>query len=60
MVEKTAMMYKKCQAGVQKMHTCLSICDSSRTCRHMARYLLKKQLDYMGNQCGLISIAKKF
>ncbi len=40
MVEKTAMMYKKCQAGVQKMHTCLSICDSSCTYNDMARYLL--------------------
>ena len=41
-------MYKKCQAGVQKMYTCLSIWDSSRTCRDMARYLLKKIGDGIG------------
>ena len=41
-------MYKKCQAGVQKMYTCLSICDSSRTYSDMARYLLKKIGDGIG------------
>ena len=30
------------------MYTCLSICDSSRTCRDMARYLLKKIGDGIG------------
>jgi hypothetical protein len=39
------MMYKKCQAGVQKMHTCLSICDFSCAYSDMAWYLLKNSDD---------------